>query len=128
MDRSAGLIVEFGVLFQKEFVNFPQQDQLEIAAFAQHLMQYGFVGLEGRNKSSDNIPTNDPNWSEKVSFAQQYQLWHYHIGIKSYDISKPFGDRTSEYVVHYQRLGDVIVLVDYSAHPPFKLPTKAYLK
>lgn len=128
MVDSAGLTVEMSVLFKKEFVHFPLEDQLAIANFAQHLMTQGFVGLEGKNKSSDEVSTNDPNWSKKVAYAQEHHLWHYHIGIKSYDYDKPFGERTSEYVVHYQRLGNLIRLVDYSAHPPFRLPTESYLK
>lgn len=128
MATSAGLKVDFGLLFKKEYQHFPVADKLAIAEFASHLSKLGFNGLQGRNKSSDSVPTNDPKWSEKVSYAQRYHLWHYHIGIISYDMDKPFGDRTSEYVVHYQRLGNVVRIVDYSAHPPFQLPTEDYLK
>ncbi|MFA9500781.1 hypothetical protein ACERCG_10215 [Mannheimia sp. E30BD] len=128
MVTSSGLIVEMAVQFRKEFVNLPLQDQLAITEFAQHLMIFGFENLEGKNKSSDNVPTNDPKWREKVSYAQKHHLWHYHIGIKQYDKTKDFGERTSEYVLHYQKLGNVIRLVDYSSHPPFKLPSEIYLQ
>ncbi|MFA9488123.1 MULTISPECIES: hypothetical protein [unclassified Mannheimia] len=128
MVTSSGLIVEMAVQFRKEFVNLPLQDQLAITEFAQHLMIFGFENLEGKNKSSDNVPTNDPKWREKVSYAQKHHLWHYHIGIKQYDKTKAFGERTSEYVLHYQKLGNVIRLVDYSSHPPFKLPSEIYLQ
>lgn len=47
--------------------------------------------------------------------------------ILSYDEEKPFGDRTSEYVLHYQRFTEKIKIVDYSAHPPFHLPNENYL-
>ncbi|STZ09176.1 Uncharacterised protein [Moraxella caprae] len=30
---------------------------------------------------------------------------------------------TSEYILHYQRFDDEIVIVDMSAHPPFELPS-----
>lgn len=128
MVTSSGLIVEMGVQFRKEFSNLPLQDQLAITAFAQHLMIFGFDNLEGKNKPSDDVPSGDPRWREKVSYAQKHHLWHYHIGIKKYDMTKPFGERTSEYVIHYQKLGNMIRLVDYSSHPPFKLPSESYLQ
>lgn len=31
---------------------------------------------------------------------------------------------TSEYVLHYKRLDDEIVIVDLTVHPPFKLPSE----
>lgn len=33
------------------------------------------------------------------------------------------GDMTSEYVLHYQRFDEEIVLVDLAIHPPFRLPS-----
>lgn len=113
-------------LFEKHYKNFPLRDKQLIAQFVKHIIEHGFEGLEGRNKSSDNVPKNDPHWSRKVAFAQKHHLWHYHIGIIKYDESKPFGDRTSEYILHYQLLGDTVKLIDYTYHPPFELPQIAY--
>ena len=117
--------VRFGQLFAKHLLNYPVADQLKIRRFVQHLETYGFDDLQGRNKSSDNVPTDDPNWLTKVRYAQAHQLWHYHIGIPDYQGIN--GDMTSEYVLHYQRFDDEIVLVDMSPHPPFELPSVDYL-
>lgn len=124
----ANLTIEYGSLFRKEFANFPVKDQDAIVEFVEHILKFGFTNLEGRNKSSDNVHKDDPYFAQKVKYAQEHHLWHYHIGILAFDLSKPFGDRTSEYVLHYQRFNDRIKIVDYSAHPPFNLPTTPYLK
>jgi len=119
--------IEYGKQFLKEFPNFPSKDQDAIAQFIEHIINFGFFGLEGRNKNSDNVDKDDPHFSQKVKYAQDNALWHYHIGILRYDHNKPFGDRTSEYVLHYQRFSETIKIVDYTAHPPFRLPKEHYL-
>lgn len=44
----------------------------------------------------------------------------YHVG--------EHGDMTSEYVLHYQRFNDRIVIVDLTTHPPFTLLSLDNLK
>lgn len=117
--------VKFGQIFAKNLVNFPKSDILKIRAFIKCVEEQGLVGLEGRNKSSDNVPTDDPNWRTKVLYAQKHHLWHYHIGIPTY--AGMDGDKTSEYVLHYIKETDYIKIVDMSAHPPFELPSENYL-
>ncbi|MDO4450471.1 MAG: hypothetical protein Q4B79_05880 [Moraxella sp.] len=38
-------------------------------------------------------------------------------------VEQASGDLTSEYILHYCRYNDAIVLVDISTHPPFDLPS-----
>lgn len=123
------MIVSLGIQFGKELANYPQEDRLKIISFIIHLKNSGFSGLEGRNKSSDNVHKDDPHYPTKVALAIQYKLWHYHIGIDEYDYSKPYGDRTSEYVIHYinELVPQEIKVVDFSAHPPFRPPSATYL-
>ncbi|WLF84400.1 hypothetical protein [Moraxella sp. ZY210820] len=121
------MIVEFTPRFKQYLRNFPETDRQKISAFVTHVQQYGLTGLKGRNKNSDNVPTNDPNWSERVAYAQKYQLWHYHIGIPNYELSER-GDYVSEYILHYIREEQRIIIVDMSPHPPFQLPDIDYLK
>jgi len=118
-----------GKLFAKELLNFPREDRKLIQEFINHVKVNGLVGLEGRNKSSDNVPTDDPDFLSKVRLAQRCKLWHYHIGIDEYDCSKVFGDRTSEYVLHYknEHCPGEIKVVDFSPHPPFRPPSPPYL-
>ena len=121
-------IIAKSKLFEKHYQNFPQRDKEYIARFIAHILTQGFSGLEGRNKQSDDVLFSDPDFVKKVEYATNNHLWHYHIGILQYDLTKPYGDRTSEYILHYQRLGEVMKIVDYSPHPPFQLPTENYLE
>lgn len=119
--------VIFATLFAKHLLDCPQNDRQKILDFAKHITRFGFVGLKGRNKSSDNVPIGDPKRQDKIRYAQTHRLWHYHIGIPTYQQS-PKGDHTSQYVLHYMLGDDYIVLVGLSAHPPFELPSESYLK
>ncbi|MFW2176341.1 MULTISPECIES: hypothetical protein [unclassified Moraxella] len=112
--------------FALKLVNFPNTDKQKIRLFILHLEKHGFDGLTGRNKSSDNVPFNDPNWSDKVAYAQKYQLWHYHIGIPNYTMTNN-GEQISEYIIHYIKESDKIILISMSYHPPFELPDESIL-
>lgn len=106
--------------------NLTSKDQDKVYDFIQHLESVGlFKGLPGRNKFSDNVPTDDTAWLIKVKFAQEHFLWHYHIGIPIYDTANGHGDWRSEYVLHYQYFKDkkVVNVVKMTSHPPLELPT-----
>lgn len=118
--------VILGERFKLHFKNFPKQDREKIFDFIAYVEQHGLIELKGRNKSSDNVPFDNPNWAARVKHAQDNKLWHYHIGIPCYELSAS-GDLTSEYLLHYIREDDFIVLVTMTAHPPFELPTSDYL-
>lgn len=64
MDQPGAVKVLLGKLFAQAYVNFPESDRRKIMLFIQHLSTYGFHGLVGRNKSSDNVHPDDPNWLE----------------------------------------------------------------
>ncbi len=123
-----GIQVYLNPQFAKELQRFPIKDQEKIANFILHIRNYGFVGLAGRNKNSDEVDKDDPEWLDKVTYAQKYNLWHYHIGIPKYDTTKGCGDWTSEYIIHYVMQENFVTLVDFNCHPPFKLPSKNYLE
>lgn len=102
--------VLFGSKIADELQYLPEKDLMKIWQFKEHIEIYGFENLAGRNKSSDDVPIDDPYWAEKVSKAQYHSLWHYHIGIPDYDTSKGFGDYTSEYILHYVKAMILFVL------------------
>lgn len=106
--------------FDEQYWTLDMPTQQAIAKFVEHVEQHGLCGLPGRNKSS--APQNPHTKKELANFAhtQKHCLWHYHIGIPQYVGDE--GDKTSEYILHYQRFDDKIVLLELSAHPPFKLP------
>lgn len=120
------LDVKLTPLFEQWLKNYPTSDQLKIADFILHVRTHGLDGLLGRNKPSHEVPTNTPNWSERVAYAQKYKLWHYHIGIPCY-VQNVHGDYVSEYILHYIKEDDYILLVDMTPHPPFELPKEDYL-
>lgn len=123
------MVIKLGVAFARELKNYPKKDKEKILSFIKHVQVYGLDNLEGRNKSSDGVDRDDPLFLEKVRFAVANKLWHYHIGVEEYDYSRAYGDRTSEYILHYinQMVEREIKLVDFSGHPPFRLPSSSYL-
>jgi len=123
-----GLAVDFSQIFLNGFSNFPVNDIEKINEFVKHLSVHGFENLPGRNKPSDNVPTDDHEFIEKVKYAQDNNLHHYHIGIPHFDQSGEHGDWTSEYILHYMHLDSSIKIVDMGSHPPFSLPAEEYLK
>ena len=122
------LTVKFDQLFINRFNNYPVSDQKKIADFAHHINISGFAGLPGRNKSSDDVDTNDHLFIEKVNFAKENNLYHYPIGIPEYGTTNQIGDWTSEYILHYKYLDNVVLIADLDNHPPFILPDIKFLK
>ncbi|MBM7346087.1 hypothetical protein [Pantoea coffeiphila] len=109
--------------FKNRYKTFPKDSRKKISAFLLHIIKNGFDGLEGRNKFSDDVSHDDPDFVMKVRFVNEHCLWHYHIGIHEYDPESKFGDRTSMFVLHYSRMEANIVRVAHmSPHPPFELP------
>lgn len=124
------LIVERSDLFAQHFPNFPRDDQVKIAEFIIHCQTYGLTGLPGKIRHSDNVPGTDPDYYEKVRYARDNYLWHYHIGIPKFEQPTPWLPYfTSDYVLHFQRFpgNKVIRIVDLGDHNPMILPPKHYM-
>lgn len=112
--------------FKARYKTFPKRNRDKISKFISEVKLNGFGGLEGRNKFSDDVSTNDPDFIAKVRFVNEHCLWHYHVGIDYYEPNTPHGDRTSMFVLHYKRFNPTHISVNHlSAHPPFTLPTLA---
>ncbi|MBM7072825.1 hypothetical protein JQC92_12410 [Shewanella sp. 202IG2-18] len=132
-------ILEASEHFKSKFKNFDKEPKSKLTFFIKTFQEGGFNSIDNviidgykiRNKSSDDVPTDDPNWLEKVKYAQEHKLWHYHAGfydldceLKGYDISKA-GDLTSQWVIHYQKLSENnINIVDVTPHPITELPSE----
>ncbi|EDE8442921.1 hypothetical protein BZU22_12865 [Salmonella enterica subsp. enterica serovar Pomona] len=116
-----------GWSFSVIFSGLPATEQHKIANFISHVKKDAWKNLEGRNKKSDDINPASPDYWKKIAFVNQFNLWHYHIGIKQYNLSKKYGDRTSRFVLHYMRKLEQVKIVDMSEHPPFILPTQHQL-
>lgn len=115
--------VIFADWLTENFDTFDDNIRLSVVTFAVHVETYGLRKLIGRNKSSADIPFNVKSRDKKIKFAQKYCLWHFHLGIPQY-IEQADGEMTSEYLLHYIRYEEFIVLVDVAKHPPFRLPNR----
>ena len=118
--------VKFGQIILSRIPAFPYSDIHKIKTFAQHVVINGFDGLPGRNKRSDDIDRDDPYYRDKVVYVDKHNLHHYHIGIPEYK-DGDFGDKTSEYILHYTLNGNEVAIVHFDWHPPFKLPEEEML-
>ncbi|EMY3023665.1 hypothetical protein AAIL56_001504 [Salmonella enterica] len=116
--------VSFSKYFIHVFNGLPKNEQNKIVNFISHLKKYAWSNLEGRNKKSDDINPKLPDYQDKINFVNKFNLWHYHIGIKKYDVRKKYGDRTSRFVLHYMNKSEKVRIVDMSEHPPFVLPAQ----
>lgn len=105
-------------------INKLSDDELQlIGNFVAGFKKSGFDVLPGKNKPSTYVSKNHIGRVKLIQFATKHKLWHYHVGFKFYDKRKEFGNWTSEYVVHYQKISAAnIRLVAYDSHPPFRMP------
>lgn len=71
--------VQTSKYFRELFKTLSEEQRLKINSFIRHVQEHGLTNLEGRNKSSDQVPKGTPNRSAKIKYAQKHQLWHYHI-------------------------------------------------
>lgn len=126
MANGAGALIDAALTpqFAKRVQGYPRQNRLKILNFIRHLQSFGFDNLPGRNKPSDDISKDSPDFIGVVRFVREHCLWHYHIGIHEYELGTPHGDQTSMFVLHYSRKRpDFVRVVHMSAHPPFEQPT-----
>lgn len=121
--------VILGDLFSLDFQKLDTQYIQIIRKFMDTFTENGYANLKGKNKKSSDIPKNDPEYQDKLNLVKQYKLWHYHIGIPKYIKSINGKYYTSDYVLHYKKISKTkIVIVDFSSHNPFKLPSLTYLQ
>lgn len=58
--------VLLGEKFKTEMRNFPESDITKIREFMRHVKEHGLDNLPGRNKASDEVPSDDSDWRAKV--------------------------------------------------------------
>lgn len=124
----SGLTVIPTETFDDSLARLCREDRRVILEFHSHLDYVGLIGLPGRLKRSDHVDTDRNDWLERVQLVREYNLWHYHVGIPSYDRRKPRGDWTSQTIVHLSITDTTVVLIDIDSHPPFMLPDRLVLR
>jgi hypothetical protein len=136
-------ILETSEILKDKVKKLSKREKGKVFEFFQTFQDGGFTAIDNyfiegyrvRNKSSDNVRTDDPDFVSKVKFAQKHDLWHFHAGfydfgydIEGYEVSSN-GELTSQWVIHYQKFSDNhINVADLTPHPPFDLPPEDALK
>lgn len=125
----------FGDEFTKEYPNFPANLQNAIVDFVTLVGEYGFYRAtfhqyKGKiSPSWRNLDPTNPNYT----YTHTQKLWHYHIGIPVYRLSKTGRYHTSDMVLHFiwDNNKDKITIVDCTEHycfdGSFWLPAPQYL-
>jgi hypothetical protein len=123
--------VSFGDEFAKrDWPNLLPQQKILVGDFVSLVKQYGLDPTKLPGKFS-------PSWlnagGQNFQYAQQHNLWHYHVGYPAWRVNAPGQPLTSEWVVHFQWVNgsshiDVIDLYEhYDWRGNFYLPPTAYL-
>jgi hypothetical protein len=136
-------ILETSEVLKDKVKKLGKREKGKVFEFFQTFQDGGFAAIDNyfvegyrvRNKSSDNVRTDDLDFVAKVKFAQKHNLWHFHAGfydfgygIEGYKVSSN-GELTSQWVIHYQKFSDNhINVADLTPHPPFDLPSEDVLK
>ena len=116
--------VRMSLWFSEYIERLSDNDYNKIDKFIEHVEKYGLTGLMGSNLKSDRVNSKNPNAKNDELFAQQNNLWHYHIGIPKYDTTKGIGQYKSAFYLHYERYPDYIRIIGMDDHNPFTLPSK----
>ncbi len=117
-------IVDMSVSFARIYARLPANESQPIDDLIDHVEAKGLTGLPGRLKKSDDINPSTAGWLAKVNFVRTFNLYHYHAGFPVWDLSRPHGDYTSEWVIQMMLspCGYRTTLVTWNKHPPFELP------
>lgn len=124
--------IDYSKHLEKLFPKLSIEVQKGIFDFVQYVMENGLEGLPGRNKSSASVSRDDRTYLAKVKFATDYKLFHYHLGVPTYDKTKGLGSYTSEWVIHYVQVDeDTIKCVHVNPHSrqlSFRNPSPSMLE
>lgn len=123
-----GLKVEISTYLEVQIDKLCNEDRRIVFSLIAELQRDGFDRLPGLLKPSNSVNKDQHDWLERVSLANQYNLWHYHIGIPRYDKDKPRGRWTSSKVIHLIPEDGKVTLVSIDDHPPFNLPNISILR
>ena len=131
--------IEASDLFKDRLKHLGKAERMKVRRFLAVFQNGGFQAIDShfiesyrvRNKNSDNVRKDDPEFIAKVSFAIKYKLWHYHAGFYNINNNYPIddgyklsdaNDLVSQWLIHYQKISNShIVLVDLKAHPPLDI-------
>jgi len=131
--------LEASDLFKYRVKHLGKAERKKVRRFLSAFQNGGFQAIDQhfienhrvRNKNSDHVHKDDPEFIAKVSFAIKYKLWHYHAGFYNINNEYPIdngyklsdaNDLVSQWLIHYQKISvSNIVLVDLRPHPPLDI-------
>jgi hypothetical protein len=91
--------VAFGPQFVREWTQYKQDQKAPVGDFLALVKVHGLDQTKLPGKLS-------PSWigasQADFAFAQQYSLWHYHLGYPAFRQNGPGTPMTSEWVLHFQ--------------------------
>lgn len=100
--------------FSLKFDTLDYQFKRAIIDFLNHYKQYGLNNLTGKL-----VPTykQQDKLSEEYDFCFKNNLWHYHVGVPIYRLSKNGKYCTSLYLLHFSKVSNQeIKLLDILPH------------
>lgn len=124
--------VLFSEKFKTELPNYPEQYQKAIFDFVQIYRQYGlqdFNRYKGKIKPSFYMVDKlHPNYD----YAFRNKLWHYHLGLPQYRLSRYGTYHTSDIILHFSKISNhqikILTITDhYKVTGEFWLPSEGYL-
>lgn len=118
-------IVDFSEEFNIYYDRVWSDHKLDlIDDFIESYETHGLTRWKGKIARSTNVPDTYPDAKERKAFAMEYNLYHAHIGIPSWNNYKDVPYSTSDQVLHFQKVSyKEIKLLTVSSHNPMDLPT-----
>ncbi|WP_284116433.1 hypothetical protein [Acinetobacter pittii] len=120
--------INYVAYFSEEFDHFYNHvfstEKLNlIDDFLDHYEKNGLRNWKGKICSSANVPSSYSDHIERSNYAKQYDLWHVHIGLPSWQSYENVPYLTSDQVLHFQKHNNYeITLLTVSTHNPMDLP------
>lgn len=100
-----------------------EAQQRALMLFVKHVKTKGLGTLPGKVKKSDQVPLNEPNRDRRIKTAQEFNLYHYHLGTPCWEESDNGNYKTSDDVIIFSKQVDkeagitTLILTGFSSHP-----------
>lgn len=122
-DKNPGT-VDFADTFLKYYdTRYSKTTISRIDDFIEHVEANGVHNWVGKVSRSDNVPEQAEDRDKIISYAQQYNLWHAHIGDPDFDETEHGRYKVSDWVIHFQYFNNYhIKLLELDSHNPMSLP------
>ncbi len=123
--------VSYSSKFLMELGNYPLNYQQAIVKFADTFTKHGFDFSQYKGKIKPSLYMIDklhPNYD----YAFKNRLWHYHLGLPEYKLSKYGMYHVSDVILHFSKISNteikILTITDhFKVTGEFWLPSEEYL-